>query len=187
MTCFLLTTNFVTRHSYTPVSLYPDCKNTRHASFITAGTRTLPRFGFCSPACILSATQTPHIAGPLGLTRSRIDNPNKKNSYLWFMNIIDKNIDSLIILCKQHKVRELYLFGSILTPRFNRESDIDLLVQFDNVDILEYADNYFDFKEKLEKLLGREVDLLENQAIRNPIFRKILDRDKKIVYDRETA
>ena len=103
------------------------------------------------------------------------------------MNIIEKNIDSLIILCKQHKVRELYLFGSILTPKFNKDSDIDLLVQFDNVDILEYADNYFDFKEKLEKLLGREIDLLENQAIRNPIFRKILDRDKKIVYDRETA
>ena len=103
------------------------------------------------------------------------------------MNIIEKNIDSLIILCKQHKVKELYLFGSILTPKFNKDSDIDMLVQFDNVDILEYADNYFDFKEKLEKLLGREIDLLENQAIRNPVFRKILDRDKKIVYDRETA
>src|SRR4030042_2489865 len=103
------------------------------------------------------------------------------------MNIIDKNIDSLISLFKQHKVKELYLFCSILTTKFNKDSDIDLLVQFDNVDILEYADNYFDFKEKLEKLLGREIDLLENQAIRHHIFRKILDRDKKIVYDRETA
>ena len=103
------------------------------------------------------------------------------------MNIIDKHIDTLISLCKQHKVKELYLFGSILTTKFNKDSDIDMLVQFDNVDILEYADNYFDFKEKLEKLLGREIDLLENQAIRNPIFRKILDRDKKIVYERETA
>ena len=103
------------------------------------------------------------------------------------MNIIDKNIDFLVSLCKQHKVKELYIFGSILTSKFNKDSDIDMLVQFDNVDILEYADNYFDFKEKLEKLLGREIDLLENQAIRNPIFRKILDRDKKIVYDRETA
>jgi predicted nucleotidyltransferase len=103
------------------------------------------------------------------------------------MNVVDKNIDSLISLCKQHKVKELYLFGSILTTKFNKDSDIDMLVQFDNVDILEYADNYFDFKEKLEKLLGREIDLLENQAIRNPIFRKILDRDKKIVYERETA
>jgi hypothetical protein len=103
------------------------------------------------------------------------------------MNIIERNIDSLISLCKQHKVKELYTFGSILTSKFNKDSDIDLLVQFDNVDILQYADNYFDFKEKLEALLGRDVDLLENQAIRNPIFRKILDRDKKIVYDRETA
>jgi predicted nucleotidyltransferase len=103
------------------------------------------------------------------------------------MNLIEKNIDSLIGLCKQHKVKELYIFGSILTSKFNKDSDIDMLVQFENIDILEYADNYFDFKEKLEKLLGREIDLLENQAIRNPIFRKILDRDKKIVYDRETT
>lgn len=103
------------------------------------------------------------------------------------MNLVEKHIDSLISLCKLHKVKELYVFGSILTSKFNRDSDIDMLVQFENIDILEYADNYFDFKEKLEKLLGREIDLLENQAIRNPIFRKILDRDKKIVYDRETA
>jgi len=103
------------------------------------------------------------------------------------MDIIEKNIDTLIILCKQHKVKELYIFGSILTTDFNDSSDIDFLVQFENIDILEYADNYFDFKEKLEKLFGREIDLLENQAIRNPIFRKVLDRDKRIVYDRETA
>ncbi len=103
------------------------------------------------------------------------------------MNIIEENIDSLISLCKQHKVKELYLFGSVVTSGFNKDSDIDLLVQFYNVDILEYADNYFDFKEKLEKLFSREIDLLENQAIRNPIFRKILDRDKKLIYDRETA
>ena len=103
------------------------------------------------------------------------------------MNLIEKNIDTLIGLCKRHKVKELYIFGSILTPKFNDSSDVDFLVQFDNVDILEYADNYFDFKEKLEKLFDREIDLLENQAIRNPIFRKVLDRDKKLVYDRETA
>jgi len=103
------------------------------------------------------------------------------------MNLIEKNIDSLVFLCKQHKVKELYIFGSILTSGFNKDSDIDMLVQFENVDILEYSDNYFDFKEKLEKLFDRDVDLLENQAIRNPIFRKILDRDKKIVYDRKTA
>jgi len=103
------------------------------------------------------------------------------------MNLIERNIDTLIGLCKQHKVKELYIFGSILTPRFTDSSDVDFLVQFENIDILDYFDNYMNFKEELEKLLDRPIDLLENQAIRNPIFRMILDRDKKLVYDRETA
>jgi len=103
------------------------------------------------------------------------------------MEIIQRNIRPLNNLCKTHKVKELYIFGSVLTPKFNETSDIDFLVQFDNIDILEYFDNYMDFKEKLEQLLGRDVDLLENQAIRNPIFRRVLDREKKLVYDRETA
>jgi len=103
------------------------------------------------------------------------------------MNIVEKNIDELIILCKHHKVRELYIFGSVLTDKFNDKSDIDLLVQFENIDILEYFDNYMDFKENLETLLGRPVDLLENQAIRNPIFRRVVDRDKRLVYERESA
>ncbi len=103
------------------------------------------------------------------------------------MNLIERNIDTLIILCKQHKVKELYIFGSILSYKFSDSSDIDFLVQFEDIDISEYFDNYMDLKEKLEKLLGRPVDLLENQAIRNPIFRKALDRDKKLVYERKTA
>ena len=103
------------------------------------------------------------------------------------MNIVEKNIDELINLCKHHKVRKLYIFGSVLTDKFNDKSDIDLLVQFENIDILEYFDNYMDFKENLETLLGRPVDLLENQAIRNPIFRRVVDRDKRLVYERESA
>jgi predicted nucleotidyltransferase len=103
------------------------------------------------------------------------------------MNIVEENINELVDLCKLHKVRELYIFGSVLTDKFNEYSDIDLIVQFDHIDILEYFDNYMDFKEKLEILLGRPVDLLENQAIHNPIFRKVVDRNKKLVYEREGA
>jgi len=103
------------------------------------------------------------------------------------MNVIERNIDQIIKLCNQHKVRELYLFGSVLTDRFNDESDIDFLVEFSLVDILEYFDNYMDFKEKLEALLKRQIDLVENQAVRNPIFRRVLDRDKKLVYERKGA
>ena len=103
------------------------------------------------------------------------------------MEIIEQNTDKLKELCVNHKVGQLYLFGSVLTNHFKESSDIDFLVQFSQVDLLEYFDNYMDFKEKLEILLGRSVDLLENQAIRNPVFRKVVDRDKKLVYERESS
>jgi predicted nucleotidyltransferase len=103
------------------------------------------------------------------------------------MNLIAININKLTLLCRQHKVKELYIFRSILTDGFNDLSDIDFLVQFNDIDIIDYFDNYMDFKEKLEDLFGRQIDLLENQAIRNPIFRKVLDREKRLVYDREIA
>ena len=103
------------------------------------------------------------------------------------MSIIEQNIDKLIELCLDHRVNELYIFGSVLKDKFNDSSDIDFLVQFGQVDIPDYFDNYMDFKEKLELLLNRPVDLIENQAIRNPIFRKIVDRDKILVYERESA
>jgi predicted nucleotidyltransferase len=103
------------------------------------------------------------------------------------MNLIAININKLTLLCRQHKVKELYIFRSILTDGFNDLSDIDFLVQFNDIDIIDYFDNYMDFKEKLEDLFGRQIDLLENQAIRNPIFRKVLDREKRLVYDRGIA
>lgn len=103
------------------------------------------------------------------------------------MELIDLNTDKLIELCVNHKVGQLYLFGSALTNRFNETSDIDLLVQFGQVDLLAYFDNYMDFKEQLESLFGRSVDLVENQAIKNPIFRRIIDQEKQLIYERKSA
>jgi predicted nucleotidyltransferase len=103
------------------------------------------------------------------------------------MNVIERNISQIASLCKKHKVSMLYIFGSILTDRFTDDSDVDFLVDFENVDIQNYFDNYMDFKEKLEALLNRQVDLVENQAIRNPIFRRVIDRDKRLVYERKSA
>jgi predicted nucleotidyltransferase len=103
------------------------------------------------------------------------------------MNLIDLNKEKITELCDHHKVKELYLFGSILTDRFNDTSDIDMLIQFHEVELLEYFDNYMDLKEKLELLFHRRIDLVENQAIKNPIFRTILEREKRLVYERKSA
>lgn len=98
------------------------------------------------------------------------------------MKIIDKNIDRIRTLCNKHKVTRLFVFGSILTDKFKKTSDIDFLVDFEGIDLYDYADNYFDFKKSLETLLKREVDLLENNAIKNPYLRKSIDSSKQLIY-----
>ncbi len=98
------------------------------------------------------------------------------------MNIVEKNIDRLKRLCEKYKVAKLYVFGSALDNRFTSESDIDFVVAFDNVDLEQYADNYFDFKFSLEDLFNRKIDLLEEKAIKNPFFKKSIDNSKRLIY-----
>jgi len=98
------------------------------------------------------------------------------------MSVIDKNIEKIKTLCNKHKVSKLFVFGSVLTDKFKRSSDIDFVVDFSEVDIYNYADNYFDLKKSLENLLNRQVDLLEEKAIRNPYLKKTIDSTKKLIY-----
>ena len=98
------------------------------------------------------------------------------------MKLIDDNKQKLDQICIDHNVKQLYLFGSILTDKFKKDSDIDMLIQFSTMDLNNYFDNYMDFKEKMESLFNRPIDLVENQAIKNPIFRKVVDREKLLIY-----
>lgn len=51
------------------------------------------------------------------------------------MKLISNNIQKIIDLCKKHKVHKLFIFGSILTNRFNDESDVDLVVDFNKSEV----------------------------------------------------
>lgn len=98
------------------------------------------------------------------------------------MDLIEKNIYKLRKLCFDYNVIQLYIFGSVLTERFGVDSDIDFLVTFGTLELDRYADNYFDFKFSLEDLFERQIDLLEDKAIRNPYLKKSIDSSKKLVY-----
>ena len=100
------------------------------------------------------------------------------------MNLIRKHKTKLAALCKKYKVKELYVFGSVLTELFNENSDIDFLVKFGDVELFNYFDNYMDFKESLEALFERKVDLVEIQTLKNPILKRSIDRNKTILYGR---
>ena len=99
-----------------------------------------------------------------------------------FMKLIENNIQKIVALCKKYKVNKLFVFGSILTDRFNEDSDVDLVVSFNKAEISDYFDNYFDFKYSLEELFGRDVDLLEEQTIKNPYLKKNVDATKALIY-----
>ena len=79
-------------------------------------------------------------------------------------------------------VKQLYAFGSVLTENFNNDSDIDLIVDFDPIDVAQYADNYFDFKFSLQDILKTPVDLLEEKAIKNPYFRQVVNKQRQLIY-----
>jgi predicted nucleotidyltransferase len=98
------------------------------------------------------------------------------------MNTLSVYKNEINALCANHKVRTLYAFGSVLTPNFNTNSDIDLIVDFKEIDVKDYADNYFDFKFSLQDIFNRPVDLLEEQAIKNPYFKEALNKKKVLVY-----
>lgn len=98
------------------------------------------------------------------------------------VEIIQKNIQPVRKLCRGHRVARLYVFGSTLTKKFRKNSDVDLVVDFKKVSEEKYADNYFEFKYALEKILKRDVDLLEGKAIKNPYLLESINSNKQLVY-----
>ncbi|WP_205943663.1 nucleotidyltransferase family protein [Pedobacter cryophilus] len=95
---------------------------------------------------------------------------------------LEKYTADIVNLCKKYKVKSLYAFGSVLNDNFNESSDIDLIVDFSNIEVEDYADNYFDFKFSLQDILKRPIDLLEEKAIKNPYLRQSINQNKQLVY-----
>ena len=99
------------------------------------------------------------------------------------MNLIYDNIDKIVALCKKYRVKNLYVFGSILTPRFNDDSDVDLLVNYEpEPDPLVLGENAINLYLDLQDVFGRKVDLVNEQFIKNPYFKKAIEGTKRLIY-----
>lgn len=96
--------------------------------------------------------------------------------------IVNAKITELRELCLQYKVKQLYLFGSACTERFTTESDLDFLVEFAEMDILDYADNFFDFKDSLTALFNRQIDLVTVKSLENPYLIESINNSKEMIY-----
>jgi hypothetical protein len=95
--------------------------------------------------------------------------------------ILDK-IKELKNLCETCDVRTLYIFGSASTDKFNKSSDIDVLVSFKDISVEKYTDNYFELHDRLEELFKRKIDLITENSLSNPYFIESIEETKQLLY-----
>jgi predicted nucleotidyltransferase len=95
---------------------------------------------------------------------------------------IQLRTEQLRKLCQKFDVKELYLFGSATTDDFSEESDLDFIVKFDRKDFEGAFRQFMDFKQSLERIYGRSVDLYHGGKFRNPLFQQEVDNTKQLLY-----
>ena len=99
------------------------------------------------------------------------------------ISIVQSNHEGIERLCRRFRVRRLELFGSAVRGQFDPEtSDLDFLVDFEQLKPEEYADTYFGLLEGLRELFKRNVDLVMLSAVKNPYFLEGIEQSRTLLY-----
>jgi len=89
-------------------------------------------------------------------------------------------------MLKQHKVERAYAFGSLCTDQFDDNSDIDLLISFnEGLNPVDQGEQWWDLYDSLKDYLHREMDLVTEKSLHNPYFIRELNQTKQMMYGRE--
>ena len=97
---------------------------------------------------------------------------------------LTNKLPEVIRILKANHVKRAYAFGSVCTDKFSDQSDIDLLITFeDNLDPVLQGSIYWVLEEQLQKILNRTVELVSEHSINNPYFIKTLNKTKTPLYE----
>jgi len=94
---------------------------------------------------------------------------------------IDVPMDRIEAFCRKWKVKELALFGSVLREDFGPDSDVDVLVTFEQ-DMPWSLYEFVDMIDELKQIFGRDVDLVDKEALRNPFRRHRILNENEVLY-----
>jgi predicted nucleotidyltransferase len=105
------------------------------------------------------------------------------------MNTIEKlrkngvfvDYDNIVSICEKYFINELSVFGSSLRDDFNKNSDIDILVSFEKNSNITLFD-IMELEKEFSDLLNREVDIVEKEALKNPIRKNRILSTREIIY-----
>jgi uncharacterized protein len=101
---------------------------------------------------------------------------------LAMIHVLEGYREELAALCQRYRVRRLDVFGSATVNDFDESSDVDLLVEFEDMPYADRADAYLGLLTAAEALLERRIDLVELGAIRNPYLRRGIEESRELVY-----
>lgn len=104
-----------------------------------------------------------------------------------FAELINGHRQQFIDLCRVHKVKELYAFGSAVNGPFTAKSDVDLMVEVEEGDPIETGERLWSFWDNMESFFHRKVDLLTPRSLQNPVKRRVINATKKLIYDGATG
>jgi predicted nucleotidyltransferase len=91
--------------------------------------------------------------------------------------------EQLVALCQKYHVRRLDVFGSAAGDEFDEQSsDVDLLVEFEEMPFPDRGDAYLGLLTEVQALLGRRVDLVEVSAVRNLYLRQGIEASRQLLY-----
>ena len=84
--------------------------------------------------------------------------------------------------CTAHKSQKLWLFGSYARGEAREDSDVDFHMKVPKeIGLFGLGGIYAD----LEEALGKEIDLITRIPEENKIFKKYVEREEILLYDRQ--
>jgi predicted nucleotidyltransferase len=99
-------------------------------------------------------------------------------------SILSNNLPQANRLFQKHKVIRAYAFGSILSDDFNKDSDIDFIIDVDEkINPVELGEHLWNLQFELQDLFKREVDLITSRSLKNPYFKREVEQTKRLIYE----
>ncbi len=97
--------------------------------------------------------------------------------------VLQSQLPVLVKLLKNHKIKSAYAFGSVVSDKFNDDSDIDLLINFeDSVGALELGEKWWALHDALKETFNRNIDLLIETSLKNPYLIEDINEKKQLIY-----
>jgi uncharacterized protein len=105
------------------------------------------------------------------------------------IDIIKHKKDELDLICKNHHVKSLYIFGSAVTENFKPNSDLDFLykIDIDNFEgwvngSFDYVDNLISLEKNLTATFNKKIDLVPDTTITNIYLKNKINSTKQLIY-----